>query len=177
MGVTLSSAIDKYSDIWGSIAQWLEHWSCEPGVTSSNLVGALLLHFNHSQRVDFYLPTNMCKDWRQVTTWQPLDWRQVTTWQPLVVDTNLPTPWNLQMFPLFERHLSREEHTRVLYLCLRVDDRMRLLSVSPGQSRSFFNTAVSIQYLKAVCLFSHYVLTCQSSLVWHAWVCDRCASL
>lgn len=24
----------------GSVAQWLEHWSCKPGVVSSNLTGA-----------------------------------------------------------------------------------------------------------------------------------------
>ena len=33
----------------GSIAQWLEHWSCKPGVASSILAGAsiifYLLHF------------------------------------------------------------------------------------------------------------------------------------
>ena len=31
---------------FGSIAQGLEHWSCKPGVASSNLAGACLIFFS-----------------------------------------------------------------------------------------------------------------------------------
>ena len=30
-----------------SVAQWLEHWSCKPGVKSSNLFGGFVRHFQH----------------------------------------------------------------------------------------------------------------------------------
>ena len=49
--------VDSISEV-ASVAQWLEHWSCKPGVESSNLSGGFafcfpfrpneILHLNHS---------------------------------------------------------------------------------------------------------------------------------
>ena len=42
-GCVLYSVPILLTEVYGSIAQWLEHWSCKPGVVSSILTGALIL--------------------------------------------------------------------------------------------------------------------------------------
>ena len=37
--------------LWASIAQWLEHWSCKPGVASSILAGGYFLKFALSREI------------------------------------------------------------------------------------------------------------------------------
>ena len=37
-----NSKLSKVGECEASIAQWLEHWSCKPGVMSSNLIRGYL---------------------------------------------------------------------------------------------------------------------------------------